>query len=89
MMIKSMLEIDHYSPNQNFITSAQKKKNPKGPKKKKYMKIILILQSLEPQSLHIIFVMLMEALLGQLLISYYKKFFYITFMKNIKNCQKN
>ena len=52
MVIKSMLEIDHYSPNQNFITS--KKNNPKGPKKKKYMKIILILQLLEPQSLHII-----------------------------------
>ena len=53
MMIKSILEIDHYSPNQNFITS-KKKKNPKGPKNKKYMKIILILQLLEPQSLHII-----------------------------------
>ena len=47
MMIKSILEIDHYSPNQNFITSQKKKK-------KKYMKIILILQLLEPQSLHII-----------------------------------
>ena len=33
MMIKSMLEIDHYSPNKNFITS--KKNNPKGPKTKK------------------------------------------------------
>ena len=57
MMIKSMLEIDHYSLNQNFITS--KKNNPKGPKKVYiyiyiYMKIILILQLLEPQSLHLI-----------------------------------
>ena len=34
MMIKSILEIDHYFPNQNFITS-KKKKNPKGPQKKK------------------------------------------------------
>ena len=55
MMIKSILEIDHYFPNQNFITSKKKKKkNPKVPKKKQYMKIILILQLLEPQSLHII-----------------------------------
>ena len=58
MMIKSMLEIDHYSPNQIFITS-KKKKNPKGTKEKKYMKIIFILQLLEPQSLHIIWIMLM------------------------------
>ena len=33
MMIKSMLEIDHYSPNQNFITS--KKKIQKDQRKKK------------------------------------------------------
>ena len=38
-----------------------KKKNPKGPKEKKYMKIIFILQLLEPQSLHIIWIMLMGA----------------------------
>ena len=53
MMVKSILEIDHYSPNQNFITS-KKKKSKRTQKKKKYMKIILILQLLEPQSLHII-----------------------------------
>ena len=36
MMIKSILEIDHYSPNQNFITSKKKKKIQKDPKKKVY-----------------------------------------------------
>ena len=35
MMIKSILEIDHYSPNQNFITSKKKKKKSKRTKKKK------------------------------------------------------
>ena len=34
MMIKSILEIDHYFPNQNFITSKKKKKIQKDPTKK-------------------------------------------------------
>ena len=36
MMVKSILEIDHYSPNQNFITSKKKKKSKRTQKKKVY-----------------------------------------------------
>ena len=36
MMVKSILEIDHYSPNQNFITSKKKKSKRTQKKKKVY-----------------------------------------------------